>query len=236
MRAADVDFLTIGQYLQPTPKHAAGRALRARRPSSRNYERIARAKGFLMVSASPLTRSSLSRRRRFRAPARGARRPARGLTGPLASCRHAERAASSAIRPSSCSTWWPTSSAIRNSCPGATAARVRQREERDVEIAELAIGFGPFHEKFVSRVDADARCAGRSAHRVRPGSKARSASWQAIGRSSPIPTAALIDSSQLEFEFRSMLLQQTVRLLFAEAVRRMVARLRGARQAALRQA
>ena len=57
LRAADVDFLTIGQYLQPTPKHA---------PIDRfvppeefaEYAAIARAKGFLMVASTPLTRSS----------------------------------------------------------------------------------------------------------------------------------------------------------------------------------
>ncbi len=57
LRAADVDFLTIGQYLQPTPKHAA--VDRFVPPEEfETYERIARGKGFLMVSASPLTRSS----------------------------------------------------------------------------------------------------------------------------------------------------------------------------------
>ncbi len=57
MRAADVDFLTIGQYLQPTPRHAP--VARYVTPDEfRSYEQIARAKGFLMVSASPLTRSS----------------------------------------------------------------------------------------------------------------------------------------------------------------------------------
>jgi lipoic acid synthetase len=57
MRAADIDFLTVGQYLQPSAKHA---------PVDRFWtpdefvalEKTARAKGFLMVSASPLTRSS----------------------------------------------------------------------------------------------------------------------------------------------------------------------------------
>jgi lipoyl synthase len=57
LRAADVDFLTVGQYLQPTPKHA---------PIDRFWTPaefdelagMARAKGFLVVSASPLTRSS----------------------------------------------------------------------------------------------------------------------------------------------------------------------------------
>ncbi len=57
MRSAGVDFLTIGQYLQPTRKHAA--IDRYVSPDEfRSYEEIARAKGFLMVSASPLTRSS----------------------------------------------------------------------------------------------------------------------------------------------------------------------------------
>jgi lipoic acid synthetase len=57
MRSAGVDFITIGQYLQPTRKHAA--VERFVEPEEfRAYEAIARAKGFLMVSASPLTRSS----------------------------------------------------------------------------------------------------------------------------------------------------------------------------------
>ncbi len=57
MRAADVDFLTIGQYLQPTPKHHA--VARFVTPEEfRAYEKAALGKGFLMVSATPLTRSS----------------------------------------------------------------------------------------------------------------------------------------------------------------------------------
>jgi lipoic acid synthetase len=57
MRAADIDFITIGQYLQPTPKHAA--VDRFVTPEEfESYAALARAKGFLMVSASPLTRSS----------------------------------------------------------------------------------------------------------------------------------------------------------------------------------
>lgn len=57
LRAAEVDFLTIGQYLQPTPKHAAV-AKFVTPDEFKSYETIARGKGFLMVSASPLTRSS----------------------------------------------------------------------------------------------------------------------------------------------------------------------------------
>jgi len=57
LRAADVDFLTVGQYLQPTPKHAP--VDRFWTPEEfAQLEKMARAKGFLMVSASPLTRSS----------------------------------------------------------------------------------------------------------------------------------------------------------------------------------
>lgn len=57
MRSAGVDFLTIGQYLQPTPRHHA--VERFVEPGEfEDYARMARAKGFLMVSASPLTRSS----------------------------------------------------------------------------------------------------------------------------------------------------------------------------------
>ena len=57
MRAADIDFITIGQYLQPTPKHH--RVDRFVTPEEfAGYEKAAYGKGFLMVSATPLTRSS----------------------------------------------------------------------------------------------------------------------------------------------------------------------------------
>jgi lipoic acid synthetase len=57
LRSADVDFLTIGQYLQPTRKHAA--VERFITPDEfASYKSVAFAKGFLMVAASPLTRSS----------------------------------------------------------------------------------------------------------------------------------------------------------------------------------
>jgi lipoic acid synthetase len=57
LRSADVDFLTIGQYLQPTRKHHA--VARFVTPDEfAAYEKVAYTKGFLMVSASPLTRSS----------------------------------------------------------------------------------------------------------------------------------------------------------------------------------
>ena len=57
MRSAGIDFLTMGQYLQPTPRHAAV-ADYVTPDAFKAYASIARAKGFLLVAASPLTRSS----------------------------------------------------------------------------------------------------------------------------------------------------------------------------------
>lgn len=57
MRCAQIDFITIGQYLQPTPKHA--KLVRYATPDEFDYlGRMAKIKGFRMVSSSPLTRSS----------------------------------------------------------------------------------------------------------------------------------------------------------------------------------
>ena len=57
MRSAGVDFLTMGQYLQPTPRHAKVEEFVTPQAFDA-YAAIARAKGFLLVAASPLTRSS----------------------------------------------------------------------------------------------------------------------------------------------------------------------------------
>ena len=57
MRSADIDFLTMGQYLQPTPRHAKVAEFVSPKAFDA-YAAIARAKGFLLVAASPLTRSS----------------------------------------------------------------------------------------------------------------------------------------------------------------------------------
>jgi lipoic acid synthetase len=57
LRSADVDFLTIGQYLQPTRKHHPVKSF-VTPEEFKSYETVAYAKGFLLVSSSPLTRSS----------------------------------------------------------------------------------------------------------------------------------------------------------------------------------
>ncbi len=78
MRSAGVDFITIGQYLQPTLKHAA--VDRFVTPEEfEEYARVARGKGFLMVASTPLTRSSHHADRDF-----AALRAARQATSPAA--------------------------------------------------------------------------------------------------------------------------------------------------------
>ena len=57
LRVADVDFLTIGQYLQPTKKHHPVMSF-VTPEEFKGYETIAYTKGFMLVSANPLTRSS----------------------------------------------------------------------------------------------------------------------------------------------------------------------------------
>jgi coenzyme Q-binding protein COQ10 len=104
--------------------------------------------------------------------------------------------------------------------PWCTAARIRHQESPDIQLGELAIGFGPFHEKFVSRIvlTPDAEGGPRIETTGVEGPFRQLAShWEF----QPHPEGTLIHFS-LEFEFRSILLQQTVRLLFAEAVKRMV--------------
>jgi len=104
--------------------------------------------------------------------------------------------------------------------PWCLAARVRRRESATVEIDELAIGFGPFHEKFVSRVvlKPDHPAGPRiETTGIEGPFRVLSSRWSF----QPHPEGTQIDFS-LEFEFRSRILQHTVRLLFAEAVHRMV--------------
>jgi coenzyme Q-binding protein COQ10 len=104
--------------------------------------------------------------------------------------------------------------------PWCTAARVRSREGPNVEIDELVIGFGPFHEKFVSRVEFaldDPTALRIDTTGIEGPFRLLTSRWSF----EPHDEGSTIDFA-LEFEFRSRLLQHTVRLLFAEAVRRMV--------------
>ncbi|MCW8862722.1 MAG: lipoyl synthase, partial [Rhodospirillales bacterium] len=64
LRSANVDFLTIGQYLQPTPKHATVEEFITPEQFD-EYRQIAMSRGFLLVSSTPLTRSSYHADRDF---------------------------------------------------------------------------------------------------------------------------------------------------------------------------
>jgi coenzyme Q-binding protein COQ10 len=105
--------------------------------------------------------------------------------------------------------------------PWCTAARVRKKEGPNVEISELAIGFGPLHEKFVSRVTRktdDPKGLRIETVGTEGPFKALLSHW--LFRPHPNGTEIVFS---LEFEFRSLILQHTMRVLFAEAVKRMVA-------------
>jgi coenzyme Q-binding protein COQ10 len=98
---------------------------------------------------------------------------------------------------------------------------VRKQEGPNVEIDELAIGFGLLHETFVSRVTRtpDAPDGMRiETVGIEGPFKSLLSHWQF--RSHPHGTEIVF---ALEFEFRSRILQHTMRMLFAEAVKRMVA-------------
>jgi coenzyme Q-binding protein COQ10 len=103
--------------------------------------------------------------------------------------------------------------------PWCQAVRVRRRDGA-IEYNELAIGFGPWHERFVSRVELkpDNPDGPRIDTTGTEGPFRRLVSRWIFH---PHPNGTSIHF-ELEFEFRSRLLQQTVRLLFADTVKRMV--------------
>jgi len=105
--------------------------------------------------------------------------------------------------------------------PWCTAARVRKKEGPNAQVDELAIGFGPLHERFVSRVttntDDPDNLRIESAGIEGP-FKQLASHWQFKPHAGGTEIVFA-----LEFEFRSRLLQHTMRVLFTEAVKRMVA-------------
>ena len=219
MRSADIDFLTIGQYLQPTPRHH--KVLRFVEPDEFDgYARSARAKGFLQVAASPLTRSSYHAGDDFaqlRARPGCSSRQRRCSGFGFGGCRRTLRNGCCPIGRSSSTSWWPASTAIPEFLPWCKAARITRREG-DVFYADLVIAFKVFRERFSSKVTLHptVRCRRRVhqwpvplpqqplAFRAGPG-----------GLSASISTSTSSSSSKL--------LQNLIGLLFNEAVHRMVA-------------
>ena len=118
MRSADVDFLTMGQYLQPTPRHATVEEF-VTPGGVQGLWRDRPRQGLPARRCEPADPLQLSCRRRFREDARGAGSEARGGGGRGGyAAAHRERA-SCPTRRSNCSIWSPMSAATRNSCPGS---------------------------------------------------------------------------------------------------------------------
>ena len=152
LRAADVDFLTIGQYLQPTRKHHA--VMRFVPPEEfKAYETIAYAKGFLMVSASPLTRSSHHAGEDF-ARLKAARDSAPALRMPqFSTTRRVRHAAADMFDLVADVERYP------EFVPLCRALKVRKRipepEGVEVLIADMTVAYKLVRETFTSRVTLD---------------------------------------------------------------------------------
>ena len=127
MRSAGVDFLTMGQYLQPTPRHAKVEEFVTPQAFDA-YAAIARAKGFLLVAASPLTRSSYHAGDDFKKMQRRAR--TRSWQRSNGRCRGIARPAICPTRLSNCSTSSRTSRAMTNSCRGWSRCGSARRARR----------------------------------------------------------------------------------------------------------
>ena len=178
---------------------------------------MARGKGFLMVSASPLTRSSYHAgddfaRLRARAAQRG-RSPRPGAPGPMPT--HAEKR----VLPYHAGAAFDLVADVERYpefLPWCVGARIRERDGRSI-IADLVIGFKMFRERFTSRVTLD-----RPRGSTSPTSTARSATSTTTGVFEPMPDGGCLIDFYVDFEFRSRMLQKLIGMLFNEAVRRMV--------------
>ena len=149
MRSAGVDFLTMGQYLQPTPRHAKVEEFVTPQAFDA-YAAIARAKGFLLVAASPLTRSSYHAGDDFKKmQAARAAQLERGLNGLMP--RHSETQAPSVharaiVRPRRRRRPLRRIPALGRRGAGSLV------EPRRETVADLVVGFNAFKERFTSRV------------------------------------------------------------------------------------
>ena len=150
MRSAGVDFLTMGQYLQPTPRHAKVEEFVTRKAFDA-YAAIARAKGFLLVAASPLTRSSYHAGDDFK-KMRAARIGAAGACERLMP-RHSETK-HLPYTPEQLFDLVADVARYDEFLPWVVAVRVRSSSEKET-VADLVVGFNAFKERFTSRVVKD---------------------------------------------------------------------------------
>ena len=155
LRSAEVDFLTIGQYLQPTRKHHA--VMRYVPPDEfSGYEKVAYTKGFSDGVGEPADALVASCRRRFCQVAGGARCDA-ALS--IWRCRNSPASAGFATARRRCSIWSPMSSAIPEFVPLCKSLKIRQRTPKpdgtEIVIADMTVSFKLVREAFTSRVTLD---------------------------------------------------------------------------------
>ena len=150
MRSAGVDFLTMGQYLQPTPRHAKVEEFVTPQAFDA-YAAIARAKGFLLVAASPLTRSSYHAGDDFKKmQVARAEQLARSTAEAGTMPRHSE----TRYLPYTPEQLFELVADVEHYdefLPWVVAVRVRSSTDRET-IADLVVGFNAFKERFTSRV------------------------------------------------------------------------------------
>ena len=208
LREADVDFLTIGQYLQPSAHHHA--IDRFWTPDEfKELETIAYAKGFLMVSASPLTRSS------YHADADFAQMRANRIAQLDLMPTHAEQRA----LPYTPEQVFDLVAAVERYpefLPWCTATRIKRREG-DIFWADLAVGFKVFRETFTSKVTSNPSDRIDVEYLDGP-FRYLNNHWKFLGQ----PDGTTVVDFYVDFEFRSRILQRAIGVLFEEAVRRMV--------------
>ncbi len=147
MRSAGVDFLTMGQYLQPTPRHAKVEEFVTPKAFDA-YAAIARAKGFLLVAASPLTRSSYHAGDDFRKMQASAGRATGERMAPMP--RHSETR-HLPYTPEQLFDLVADVARYDEFLPWVVAVRVRSSSETET-VADLVVGFNAFKERFTSRV------------------------------------------------------------------------------------
>ena len=154
LRAADVDFLTIGQYLQPTPKHHP--VDRFVTPDEfEEFTRHAPGKGFLLVVGIAADALVLSCRRRFPATARRRAGTASGEFSPK--LRNMPTHAEQRVLPYTPEQMFDLVADVERYpefLPWCVGARIRKREADEV-VADLMIGFKMFRERFTSSVTLD---------------------------------------------------------------------------------
>jgi ribosome-associated toxin RatA of RatAB toxin-antitoxin module len=215
MRSADIDFLTMGQYLQPTPRHAKVEEF-VTPAGVQAYGAIARAKGFLLVASSPLTRSSYHAgddfaKMRDRAAARGQAGEGRPQPPDAQACRDpALPYARADVRSGRGCRALPRIPALGERDPGAL-------EQRHQMVADMIVGFKGLRESFTRASRSSGR--GISASIISKGRSSTSTTTGSSGRTGK--GGCLVDFS-VDFAFKNRVFEMLAGQVFDRALRKMI--------------